>query len=135
MFDLCFFLMIRRPPRSTRTYTLFPYTTLFRSQRRVAAEFVDQEAADHRCIFGLDHRARPDDRGDHPAAVDIADQHHRHIGGARKAHVRDVAFAQTDLRGRSHPLDYYHVALAAHPTETSDPLDNPRPARRPEIPP
>src|SRR3546814_15835131 len=31
---LCFFfLMIRRPPRSTRTDTLFPYTTLFRSLR------------------------------------------------------------------------------------------------------
>src|SRR3546814_6435394 len=29
-----FFLMIRRPPRSTRTDTLFPYTTLFRSRRR-----------------------------------------------------------------------------------------------------
>src|SRR3546814_1844004 len=29
-----FFLMIRRPPRSTRTGTLFPYTTLFRSPRR-----------------------------------------------------------------------------------------------------
>src|SRR3546814_18835586 len=28
-----FFLMIRRPPRSTRTDTLFPYTTLFRSAR------------------------------------------------------------------------------------------------------
>src|SRR3546814_2705181 len=28
-----FFLMIRRPPRSTRTDTLFPYTTLFRSRR------------------------------------------------------------------------------------------------------
>src|SRR3546814_5231229 len=28
--------MIRRPPRSTRTDTLFPYTTLFRSQGRVA---------------------------------------------------------------------------------------------------
>src|SRR3546814_8396969 len=28
-----FFLMIRRPPRSTRTDTLFPYTTLFRSHR------------------------------------------------------------------------------------------------------
>src|SRR3546814_15235624 len=28
-----FFLMIRRPPRSTRTDTLFPYTTLFRSKR------------------------------------------------------------------------------------------------------
>src|SRR3546814_10630762 len=32
---LCFFfLMIRRPPRSTRTYTLFPYTTLFRRDAR-----------------------------------------------------------------------------------------------------
>src|SRR3546814_10945271 len=29
--DLFFFLMIRRPPRSTRTDTLFPYTTLCRS--------------------------------------------------------------------------------------------------------
>src|SRR3546814_2142869 len=31
-----FFLMIRRPPRSTRTDTLFPYTTLFRSIRRTS---------------------------------------------------------------------------------------------------
>src|SRR3546814_15158974 len=31
--DRVFFLMIRRPPRSTRTDTLCPYTTLFRSQR------------------------------------------------------------------------------------------------------
>src|SRR3546814_8717984 len=31
-FCLLFFLMIRRPPRSTRTDTLFPYTTLFRSR-------------------------------------------------------------------------------------------------------
>src|SRR3546814_330809 len=30
--------MIRRPPRSTRTDTLFPYTTLFRSQHDGAAE-------------------------------------------------------------------------------------------------
>src|SRR3546814_3235138 len=31
MFIFFCFLMIRRPPRSTRTDTLFPYTTLFRS--------------------------------------------------------------------------------------------------------
>src|SRR3546814_11453099 len=31
VFGFIFFLMIRRPPRSTRTDTLFPYTTLFRS--------------------------------------------------------------------------------------------------------
>src|SRR3546814_2602607 len=30
-YQFFFFLMIRRPPRSTRTDTLFPYTTLFRS--------------------------------------------------------------------------------------------------------
>src|SRR3546814_6681232 len=30
--------MIRRPPRSTRTDTLFPYTTLFRSPRRAEME-------------------------------------------------------------------------------------------------
>src|SRR3546814_7212998 len=35
LIDLVFFvfLMIRRPPRSTRTDTLFPYTTLFRSRK------------------------------------------------------------------------------------------------------
>src|SRR3546814_4441347 len=31
VFTVFVFLMIRRPPRSTRTDTLFPYTTLFRS--------------------------------------------------------------------------------------------------------
>src|SRR3546814_15024882 len=36
-----FFLMIRRPPRSTRTDTLFPYTTLFRSDLRKGAGQVD----------------------------------------------------------------------------------------------
>src|SRR3546814_5459593 len=39
-----FFLMIRRPPRSTRTDTLFPYTTLFRSSAScmVARQFTSQ---------------------------------------------------------------------------------------------
>src|SRR3546814_7308058 len=39
-----FFLMIRRPPRSTRTDTLFPYTTLFRS--------VDAEGLRPQGVFG-----------------------------------------------------------------------------------
>src|SRR3546814_1826713 len=38
-----FFLMIRRPPRSTRTDTLFPYTTLFRS--RLASDNREQHLA------------------------------------------------------------------------------------------
>src|SRR3546814_15836449 len=40
-----FFLMIRRPPRSTRTDTLFPYTTLFRSPYADPFEDADR---DHR---------------------------------------------------------------------------------------
>src|SRR3546814_3916349 len=36
-----FFLMIRRPPRSTRTDTLFPYTTLFRSAEAVLRDVGD----------------------------------------------------------------------------------------------
>src|SRR3546814_10772833 len=47
--------MIRRPPRSTRTDTLFPYTTLFRSVRDVGVE----DAADRERRVGvgvvLDH--------------------------------------------------------------------------------
>src|SRR3546814_15628789 len=35
----CFVLMIRRPPGSTRTDTLFPYTTLFRSYYHAAADY------------------------------------------------------------------------------------------------
>src|SRR3546814_16273889 len=33
----CFFLLSRRPPRATRTDTLFPYTTLFRSRAGLGA--------------------------------------------------------------------------------------------------
>src|SRR3546814_12022436 len=36
--------MIRRPPRSTRTYTLFPYTTLFRSLGRTIGKQYGQNA-------------------------------------------------------------------------------------------
>src|SRR3546814_12463811 len=44
------FLMIRRPPRSTRTDTLFPYTTLFRSEvarlrGRMRALYADTRSA------------------------------------------------------------------------------------------
>src|SRR3546814_16317869 len=41
-----FFLMIRRPPRSTRTDTLFPYTTLFRSERPRARDPARKRASE-----------------------------------------------------------------------------------------
>src|SRR3546814_15466043 len=62
--------MIRRPPRSTRTDTLFPYTTLFRSDvigggvaeilRGAPGDLLDQEvpaaALDHRLIVAEEAR-------------------------------------------------------------------------------
>src|SRR3546814_1067980 len=52
--DFFFFcLMIRRPPRSTRTATLFPYTTLFRSADEVVREPGGDEV---RSIFAI-HRS------------------------------------------------------------------------------
>src|SRR3546814_11813801 len=57
-----FFLMIRRPPRSTRTDTLFPYTTLFRSVQRLGV-LVSRKlvVADGRSDLELWVRAEPDD--------------------------------------------------------------------------
>src|SRR3546814_5080150 len=50
-----FFLMIRRPPRSTRTDTLFPYTTLFRSVvfRRVQDAHGAREIVARPCALGI----------------------------------------------------------------------------------
>src|SRR3546814_15990542 len=42
-----FFLMIRRPPRSTRTDTLFPYTTLFRSKAERALGCIGERGSRH----------------------------------------------------------------------------------------
>src|SRR3546814_14080498 len=92
------FLMIRRPPRSTRTYTLFPYTTLFRS-------------VPPRSVFGTQHQflpvgdmgeARPDLRSvddqfvalDPPARLDAGKVRPR--AGFRKALAPDrLAFQDT----------------------------------------
>src|SRR3546814_14194936 len=48
--------MIRRPPRSTRTDTLFPYTTLFRSPRKAAA--LGHAAIRRKCKRHLGHGRR-----------------------------------------------------------------------------
>src|SRR3546814_14227586 len=79
---LFFFLMIRRPPRSTRTDTLFPYTTLFRST----------ESLGFRCI------AVPSDlldRGDGQAAA-IADHgHERGIVPPAARHMHGIGPRRT----------------------------------------
>src|SRR3546814_11068584 len=46
--------MRRRPPRSTRTDTLFPYTTLFRSRRGLFVERVAEVAHQAVAVGGID---------------------------------------------------------------------------------
>src|SRR3546814_18478765 len=63
-----FFLMRRRPPRSTRTDTLFPYTTLFRSQRAQPVD--DLPCEDGRERFERGSGNDVEDSGDDGAAFD-----------------------------------------------------------------
>src|SRR3546814_15389363 len=91
--------MIRRPPRSTRTDTLFPYTTLFRSLQAVLAQ--DRRAGDVVAGDRIIGVARHDDA--EPAPVDqivrFADP--GLITDAVEADMRQVEFAV----GREHERD------------------------------
>src|SRR3546814_4272971 len=60
-FIVFFFLMMRRPPRSTRTDTLFPYTTLFRSYSASGdGAYALHEPAEGLCIPVLEFTRRGD---------------------------------------------------------------------------
>src|SRR3546814_4418399 len=82
--------MIRRPPRSTRTDTLFPYTTLFRSARlarlgRRGPHVHRRERTRERAVEGVDGRHELDrDRGGQlPTAGARADDRVAQQGRAR----------------------------------------------------
>src|SRR3546814_14572863 len=89
--------MIRRPPRSTRTDTLFPYTTLFRS--------VEQRVGDQPQRGGgpeADAALRPqqaDDEGDAQEELDDADVAHEVlVEKARIGHARHQLVPRSEER-------------------------------------
>src|SRR3546814_18748688 len=100
-----FFLMIRRPPRSTRTDTLFPYPTLFRSPEADALIRRDQPDLEGRARHQQDrhceHRLAPDAVAERPPEqpAERADEEgdgkgrereqHRFLGIAGKQRGRD----------------------------------------------
>src|SRR3546814_11852827 len=59
LFCLYCFLMIRRPPRSTRTDTIFPYTTLFRSAEAAGGDGAARAAGARRGGGGARPAADP----------------------------------------------------------------------------
>src|SRR3546814_4522806 len=115
--------MIRRPPRSTRTDTLFPYTTLFRSG--LARRRVD-DLADHRHVHRDDEKAaaviledpvaqhgalaalRDDAEGRLVEAVDAlgreaeTDQVQTRDRGRHDAVLAEVLFNEPDQIGKAH---------------------------------
>src|SRR3546814_1611255 len=101
--------MIRRPPRSTRTDTLFPHTTLFRSYYQAAAGPGGTRAGP-RHLQGLALLGRLDRRranGDRPVARRRGawrDPIPAHCGdpcGARGRRLADHPFGRADGGGRS----------------------------------
>src|SRR3546814_13208183 len=108
----CFFFMIRRPPRSTRTDPLFPYTTLFRSRRaRHAAQPRLQVEPDARClgaaVVGGRALLRPADRpgGAVMSAVDVLavlDLLSEHAGTLRPYAQDTGGFRVGNKIGREH---------------------------------
>src|SRR3546814_1635768 len=75
--------MIRRPPRSTRTDTLFPYTTLFRSQL-VSQCALPQPGADRDDVGGVDQAIQVRGRIDGMRhRLWSPRQHCGHVRGAR----------------------------------------------------
>src|SRR3546814_6985015 len=79
--------MIRRPPRSTRTDTPVPYTTLFRSRRPLAEQIADEpverlvRAVDRHIVVAAEQRDAQIGNVHFPPASRIARQ--RQSGGAR----------------------------------------------------
>src|SRR3546814_7441886 len=90
------FLMIRRPPRSTRTDSLFPYTTLFRSRTR-----------------GWRRRYRSP-----PPVAQTRSQHA--LGTGQPAAVAPDRLAQRTSHGLEAGLDLVEVVLARSEEHTSE---------------
>src|SRR3546814_15181569 len=93
--------MIRRPPRSTRTDTLFPYTTLFRSPQPAVRE---RHHCQRRRIGMLDWRSL-DPFG---ATVDAALS--QPLDEAEKRRLRDILWDRQIVIFTNHKLSHEHQA-------------------------
>src|SRR3546814_17274606 len=98
--------MIRRPPRSTRTDTLCPYTTLFRSafaDQRLCRLFVPEPFAPQRRNRNQPVAAQPHDRGEEAEAL--------HTGDARIEHLASAEIGRASCRERV--CQYVSISVVA----------------------
>src|SRR3546814_14752922 len=141
--------MIRRPPRSTRTDTLFPYTTLFRShdqqnlvrrpaRRSIEGERIEDQAVETLPNNGRTNRAgpeifaiRPDFHpGHHEAVGELPGPESCHRGPYDARHLSEHGFISALpaplLPRRPLPADHAHEGHAQRGGQTS-PNTPPRP--------
>src|SRR3546814_6856434 len=91
--------MIRRPPRSTRTDTLFPYTTLFRSVRTQAAQ-VQARTARRVSVGAAAQRGRSVDRAGILSAIEVLREAADHLAEVGEALFTYVLGVDRDYRRR-----------------------------------
>src|SRR3546814_3494681 len=104
LFDDFFFLMIRRPPRSTRTDTLFPYTTLFRSPRRGSERGAGRERPrSRRHRLAGPASGEPADPGRYGAQAGRFVREGRVHGRAPRQHLRRIGPAGAGRSGPRRP--------------------------------
>src|SRR3546814_17874367 len=88
--------MLRRPPRSTRTDTLFPYTTLFRSATHCRIDPDKRRRGARRGGAGLSFGAGA--AGDALLHVGLHHRHQQHVAAASAQRVRSQLYPDDDDR-------------------------------------
>src|SRR3546814_7133932 len=119
--DVCvlFFLLMRQPPRSTRTDTLFPYTTLFRSQLQFCLRSA-QMVANHGSLrkrrpclpCHLAHR-----RLDHTARCHAGNRSRSEEHTSELQSLMRISYAVFCLKKKNHTYTQYQ--LQSHTTKIS----------------
>src|SRR3546814_3640140 len=102
--------MIRRPPRSTRTDTLFPYTTLFRSAacQRVA---VARHHLGHVVAHDVAHQ--PDEHQVHRMAQGLGDRHRSEEHTSELQSLMRTSYAVFCLK-KKNQLMYHDYSFIVH---------------------
>src|SRR3546814_5482203 len=116
-----FFLMIRRPPKSTRTDTLFPYTTLFRSRASWPAPPSRQRELRQR-ERKQDREQHHRDRGREPEVPEFEPliDHHVDDRGRSEEHTSElqslmrISYAVFCLKKKKYELMYMIILENTH---------------------
>src|SRR3546814_11392451 len=115
--------MIWRPPRSTLTDTLFPYTTLFRSQRRGAGHgYLWRRPQPHTARYRRRRRRlAADDQGRGGRAALPADRRHPRTPLRPTGTGNQKPLLTALIHATPHPHHAHHPPLPAHSTAHSPP--------------